>query len=136
MRPKSPLPQTPPPQDALQQGPPPQRPGDESAVSTTRIHPSRPQNGSPGLQVYPPAQQQGRQPGPMPYQGGQQPFQPPMGPPPERPDSHGLGTDLFSIAGRPEPQSKGNRNGMLVLMAVAAAAAVVIAILIVALLSS
>lgn len=143
MRPKSPLPQTPPPQDALQQGPPPQglppqRPGDESAVSTTRIHPSRPQNGSPGLQVYPPAQQpvqQGRQPGPMPYQG-EQPFQPPMGPPPERPDSHGLGTDLFSIAGQPEPQSKGNRNGMLVLMAVAAAAAVVIAILIVALLSS
>jgi hypothetical protein len=54
----------------------------------------------------------------------------------ERPDSHGLGTDLFSIAGQPEPQSKGNRNGMLVLMAVAAAAAVVIAILIVALLSS
>ncbi|MET8002480.1 serine/threonine-protein kinase [Nonomuraea glycinis] len=148
MRPKSPLPQTPPAQDASQQGappqgPPPQRPGDESAVSTTRIHPSRPQNGSPGLQVYPPAQhpgQQGRPPGPMPYQGEQQmPFQqgpPPMGPPPERPDSHGLGTDLFSIASQPEPQGTGNRNGMLILMAVAAAAAVVIAILIVALLSS
>ncbi|MGN9784724.1 protein kinase domain-containing protein [Nonomuraea sp. ZG12] len=147
MRPKSPLPQTPPhdapQQGAPPQGPPPQRPGDDSAMSATRVHPSRPQNGSPGLQVYPPAQhpgQQGRQPGSMPYQGGQQPFpqgqQPPLGPPPERPDSQGLGTDLFSIASQPEQQSNGSRNGMLILMAVAASAAVVIAILIVALLSS
>ncbi|WP_336208025.1 serine/threonine-protein kinase [Nonomuraea sp. LPB2021202275-12-8] len=143
-RPKSPLP---PSHDAPQQGAPPQgqpRPGDESAITTTRIHQSRPQNGSPGLQVYPPAppqqpMQHGR-PGPMPHQPGpqQMPYQQgphPMGQQPERPDSHGLGTDLFAIAGQPEQRSSGNRNGMLVLMAVAAAAAVVIAILIVALLS-
>ncbi|GAA3111458.1 hypothetical protein [Nonomuraea salmonea] len=72
-----------------------------------------------------------------PPQPGQQPGQPqPVGPQQGISESHGLGTDLFAIAGPEEKQPAGNRNGMLVLMAVAAAAAVVIAVLIVALFSS
>ncbi|WP_327089451.1 protein kinase [Nonomuraea sp. NBC_01738] len=47
-------------------------------------------------------------------------------------EEKGLGTDLFAIAGGTEESPRGNRTGMLVLMAVAAVAAVVIAILIVA----
>ncbi|MET8869782.1 hypothetical protein ABZW11_43200 [Nonomuraea sp. NPDC004580] len=92
---------------------------------TTRI-PTPPKN-PPGQQVYPvPPPQPGRQPG--------QPQ--PVGPQQGISESHGLGTDLFAIAGPEEKQPAGNRNGMLVLMAVAAAAAVVIAVLIVALFSS
>ncbi|WP_197094061.1 hypothetical protein [Nonomuraea sp. SBT364] len=101
---------------------------------TTRIQlPS-----APGLQVYPPTphQQRPQGPGPGPGQPGQGPGQGPQlpgGQRPERPDSQGLGTDLFAIAG-PDQPANGNRKGMLMLMGVAAAAAVVIAILIVALL--
>ncbi|WP_165970242.1 hypothetical protein [Nonomuraea terrae] len=84
----------------------------------------------PGQQVYPApggGQPQGSQQGNQ--QGNQRAPQGPYA-------GHGLGTDLFSIAGPPEKQSKGSRNGMLVLMGVAAAAAVVIAILIVAFITS
>ncbi|MFG1947944.1 protein kinase [Nonomuraea sp. NPDC048826] len=157
MRPKTPLPQTPGPQGPPQQAGPQ---GDEGAFATTRL-PRNPLN-SPGLQVYPPAQQQpgqGQQQGPqqaprqappqgahpsgpqpLPYAPGQQPppgGQPPFPPrrPPEANDGPGLGTDLFSIAGM-EQQRPSNRTGMLVLMAVAAVAAVVIAILVVALLTN
>ncbi|MEV0148509.1 MULTISPECIES: protein kinase [unclassified Nonomuraea] len=148
MRPKTPLPGRP------QQGPP----VDEGSLHTQRIQTPRPHSAPPGQQVYPPApgQQPARpvppsRPGQYPQQPvpGQGPYQ---GPPPgprqpgpapygpqgmatERPDSKGLGTDLFAIAG-PEERPSGNRTGMLVLMAVAAAAAVMIAILIVAILSS
>ncbi|MFI6788644.1 protein kinase [Nonomuraea sp. NPDC050383] len=148
MRPKTPLPGRP------QQGPP----ADEGSLQTQRIQTPRPHSAPPGQQVYPPApgQQPARpvpqgRPGQYPQQpiSGQGPYQ---GPPPgphqpgpapygpqgmatERPDSKGLGTDLFAIAG-PEERPAGNRTGMLVLMAVAAAAAVMIAILIVAILSS
>ncbi|PZG06768.1 serine/threonine-protein kinase [Nonomuraea aridisoli] len=91
-------------------------PVDEGALTTRRVPP--PQGGAPGQQVYP-------APGGGQPQGNQQVPQGPYA-------GHGLGTDLFNIAGPPEQQSKGSRNGMLVLMAVAAGAAVVIAILIVA----
>ncbi|MGR6914583.1 protein kinase domain-containing protein [[Actinomadura] parvosata] len=123
-RPKGPLP------GAQQQGGrPAQHLTDESANATTRIP-----KGSPGQQVYPV---------PAPPPGQPQPHpQPPSGPQPQQQGGpgpqfggHGLGTDLFAIAG-PEEKPAGNRNGMLVLMAVAAAAAVVIAVLIVALFSS
>ena len=137
--PKSPLPQPPGHDVPGPVGPQRGAPADESAIVTTRIHPSRPQNGSPGLQVYPPAQQPQQQPmrplGPMGGQPGRPPMPYPHGQPPERPDSQGLGTELFAIAGQAEQRPTGNRNGMLVLMGVAAAAAVVIAILVVALLS-
>ncbi|TDC11164.1 serine/threonine protein kinase [Nonomuraea longispora] len=108
-RPKGPFPASP------EGGRPPQAQGDEGAFMTTRI----PKSGSPGQQVYPPTDQE----------PGSPPQQQPV------PQSDGLGTDLFAIAGQPEQRPDGNRNGMLVLMAVAAAAAVVIAILIVALIS-
>ncbi|MEV0202727.1 protein kinase [Nonomuraea sp. NPDC050691] len=141
-RPKTPLPGR----------PQPGAPVDEGAMSTQRIQVPRPSNASPGHQVYPPAGPPGQQPGrPMPP-GGQPPRpvpaghamphpgpghppgpQGPQGMPMERPDSKGLGTDLFAIAG-PEERPTGNRTGMLILMGVAAAAAVMIAILIVAVL--
>ncbi|WP_219504970.1 serine/threonine-protein kinase [Nonomuraea ceibae] len=122
-------PQGPGPQGAGRPGPV-GKAGDESTIVTTRIQlPS-----APGLQVYPPTPQQQRPQQPAPGQPQQGPY-PPGPQQPERPDSHGLGTDLFAIAGPDEPAS-GNRKGMLMLMGVAAAAAVVIAILIVALLQS
>ncbi|MER6577393.1 hypothetical protein ABT267_16920, partial [Nonomuraea sp. NPDC001023] len=150
MRPKGPFPPAPEPGG----GRPPQRPDDEGTVTTRHI--AAPRSGSPGQQVYPPAQQPphaARQQGPGPQGAGQQgagqqgpgqggpqqggPGQgrpvPPAGGPHQ---GQGLGTDLFAIAGPPEKPQAGNRNGMLVLMAVAAAAAVVIAVLIVALISS
>ncbi|GAB2946440.1 protein kinase [Nonomuraea fastidiosa] len=122
-RPKGPFP----PPDQGAGGQPPQN--EESAAVTTRIPTS------PGQQVYPvPPGQQGSQPNAQ-QQGPQQPGQQPPGR--QQPgQSHGLGTDLFAIAGPPEKQTPANRNGMLILMAVAAAAAVVIAILIVAFFSS
>ncbi|MFI7695646.1 protein kinase [Nonomuraea sp. NPDC049655] len=156
MRPKGPFPPGP------EQGGdrPPQRPDDEGTVTTRHI--ATPRSGSPGQQVYPPAQQPphaARQQGPAqqgpgqqgpgqqgpggPQQGGSMPGGPgqsrPGQPVPPAAGPHqgqGLGTDLFAIAGPPEKPQAGNRNGMLVLMAVAAAAAVVIAVLIVALISS
>src|SRR5690606_2476492 len=140
MRPKTPLPQKPP------QGPPPGQAGpqgprrDEGDFATMRV-PRNPEN-SPGLQVYPPAQQQqppgrppqgpGPQPGPpsgpqpQPFPGPQQPL--PHTPQFEANDAPGLGTDLFSIAGM-EQQKPNNRTGMLVLRAVAAGAAVLSAVL-------
>ncbi|GAA2283451.1 hypothetical protein GCM10010149_30550 [Nonomuraea roseoviolacea subsp. roseoviolacea] len=138
-RPKTPLPGR----------PQPGAPVDEGAMATQRIQTPRPYN-APGHQVYPPAQQPGRPvppggqpPRPVPaghamsHPGGAQGFPPgpqgPQGMAMERPDSKGLGTDLFAIAG-PEERPTGNRTGMLVLMGVAAAAAVMIAILIVAVL--
>jgi hypothetical protein len=125
-RPKGPFPA------AQEQGGRPQRPADEGSFATTRIP-----KGSPGQQVYP-------VPAPPPGQPQQQsgppqmmPQQPQQGPQGQQFGGHGLGTDLFAIAGPPEEKRPaGNRNGMLVLMAVAAAAAVVIAVLIVALFSS
>ncbi|GAA2209849.1 hypothetical protein GCM10009850_053080 [Nonomuraea monospora] len=108
---------------------PQQRLADEGSNATTRIP-----KGSPGQQVYPVPAPPAGQP--------QQQQQPPSGPPRQgvqngpQMGGHGLGTDLFAIAGQPEKPPAGNRNGMLVLMAVAAAAAVVIAVLIVALFSS
>ncbi|TYB62683.1 protein kinase [Nonomuraea sp. PA05] len=118
-RPKGPFPATQEPQQRL---------ADEGSNATTRIP-----KGSPGQQVYPV---------PAPPAGQPQQQQPPSGPPRQGAQNgpqmggHGLGTDLFAIAGQPEKPPAGNRNGMLVLMAVAAAAAVVIAVLIVALFSS
>ncbi|MGW4793098.1 protein kinase domain-containing protein [Nonomuraea sp. NPDC004297] len=113
-------------------GRPPQPSGDEGALQTTRIP-----KGSPGQQVYPVPAPPAGQPRPGPQQ---QPMMPPQPPPqqggPRQFGGHGLGTDLFAIAGPEEKKPAGNRNGMLVLMAVAAAAAVVIAVLIVALFSS
>ncbi|MFC6363877.1 serine/threonine-protein kinase [Nonomuraea thailandensis] len=126
-RPKGPFPAAP------EQGGRPQRPADESSFATTRIP-----KGSPGQQVYPvPAPPPGQpQPQPQPQPGPQQPM-PQQGPQGRQFGGHGLGTDLFAIAGPPEEKGPaGNRNGMLVLMAVAAAAAVVIAVLIVALFST
>ncbi|MFG3439090.1 protein kinase [Nonomuraea sp. NPDC047897] len=75
-------------------------------------------------------------PGAVPPGGQQRPYGAgsPHEPRPERPDSHGLGTDLFAIAG-PEQRPTGNRKGLLIL-AVAAAVAVVMAIVIVAVASS
>ncbi|YCK34421.1 protein kinase domain-containing protein [Actinomadura sp. ATCC 39365] len=148
MRPKGPFPPGP----EQGGGRPPQRPDDEGTVTTRHI--ASPRSGSPGQQVYPPAQQPphaARQQGPGqqgpgqqgPQQGGPVPGGPgqsrPGQPVPSAGGPHqgqGLGTDLFAIAGPPEKPPAGNRNGMLVLMAVAAAAAVVIAVLIVALISS
>ncbi|NUW35318.1 protein kinase [Nonomuraea sp. SMC257] len=138
-RPKTPLPGR----------PQPGAPVDEGAMATQRIQTPRPYN-APGHQVYPPAQQPGRPvppggqpPRPVPaghavsHPGPAQGYPPgpqgPQGMSTERPDSKGLGTDLFAIAG-PEERPTGNRTGMLVLMGVAAAAAVMIAILIVAVL--
>ncbi|MEZ7127935.1 protein kinase [Nonomuraea sp. AD125B] len=126
-RPKGPFP-----------APPPQQPADEGSINTMRIQSPI---GSPGQQVYPPANPPaGRQPdtAPNPAPPQQQPphFGPQQGGPQVPFEGQGLGTDLFSIAGPAEQKPTGNRNGMLVLMAVAAAAAVVIAVLIVALFSS
>ncbi|MGW2218583.1 protein kinase domain-containing protein [Nonomuraea sp. NPDC001684] len=151
MRPKGPFP--PGPEQGGDRSPQP--PDDEGTVTTRHI--ATPRSGSPGQQVYPPAQQPphaARQQGPAqqgpgqqgpggPQQGGPVPGGPgqsrPGQPVPPAAGPHqgqGLGTDLFAIAGPPEKPQAGNRNGMLVLMAVAAAAAVVIAVLIVALISS
>ncbi|MFF0773977.1 protein kinase [Nonomuraea wenchangensis] len=118
--------------------PPPQQPADEGSINTMRIQSPI---GSPGQQVYPPANPpSGRQPDTAPNQAPPQQQPPHFGPQqggPQVPfEGQGLGTDLFSIAGPAEQKQTGNRNGMLVLMAVAAAAAVVIAVLIVALFSS
>ncbi|MGW3345054.1 protein kinase domain-containing protein [Nonomuraea rubra] len=123
-RPKGPFP------GAQEQGGRPQRPADEGSFATTRIP-----KGSPGQQVYPvPAPPPGQ---PQPQSGPPQQLPHQQGPQGQQFGGHGLGTDLFAIAGPPEEQRPaGNRNGMLVLMAVAAAAAVVIAVLIVALFSS
>jgi hypothetical protein len=129
-----------------EQGRPPQEPGDEGAISTMRIQ--APKSGSPGQQVYPPTSPPAHRQQPMPQPQQRQPAPPDAqqyGQPPAQQgqpaqqgfqQGQGLGTDLFAIAGEPEQQPAGNRNGMLVLMAVAAAAAVVIAVLIVALFSS
>ncbi|MEV4106873.1 protein kinase [Nonomuraea sp. NPDC049695] len=131
-RPKGPLP------PAVERPQPPQHPTDEGAVATQRIQLPPP----PGQQVYPlPPQTAGRpQPAPqqpaMPQQQGQQQQGRPQVPPQVPHQGKGLGTDLFAIAGNPEQQPTGRRNGMLVLMTVAAVAAVVIAVLIVALFSA
>ncbi|GAA3233869.1 serine/threonine-protein kinase [Nonomuraea helvata] len=131
-RPKGPLP------PAVERPQPPQQPTDEGAVATQRIQLPPP----PGQQVYPlPPQTAGRpQPAPqqpvMPQQQGQQQPGRPQVPLQVPHQGKGLGTDLFAIAGNPEQQTTGRRNGMLVLMTVAAVAAVVIAVLIVALFSA
>ncbi|MEU8102436.1 serine/threonine-protein kinase [Nonomuraea muscovyensis] len=147
MRPKSPMP----PPAAPQRPPasPPQPPHDEGAMTTRRVQVHRNPIGSPGQQVYPlpapPAGHPGARSGPTaPHQappgarppGPQLPYgaRPPHEPRPERPDSHGLGTDLFAIAG-PEQRPADNRKGLLIL-AIAAAVAVVMAIVIVAVASS
>lgn len=148
MRPKSPMP--PPPAAGAPQrppAPPAHPPHDEGSMTTRRVQVHRNPIGSPGQQVYPlpapPAGQPGTRPGPrqgppgtLPPGAQQHPYgaRPPHEPLPERPDSHGLGTDLFAIAG-PEQRPSGNRRGLLIL-AMAAAVAVIMAIVIVAVASS
>ncbi|MFG2076662.1 serine/threonine-protein kinase [Nonomuraea maritima] len=125
------VPNMPPPGRPPQGSAPYANPGEAGFDPDRTVHVMRPKFPTP-------APQQQQQPARRPEQRpDQRPEQAPRPQAPEGPYAgHGLGTDLFAIAGPPEKESKGSRNGMLLLMGVAAAAAVLIAILIVAFITS